>query len=282
MQRILLLLCILFLAGCNEQALYSQLSEQEVNEMIVVLQQAGISAQKSVLKEGEFAVTTQTADFNYAVSILSEHGYPKKKYQSLCDVFPEGGLVNSPLAERARLDCARSQELTQTLETIDGVVSARVHLAIPKKDPLSDIEKQASASIFIKHRRGIDLSSYEGKIKGLVVDGIEGLPYENVTIALFPTALRTQQKPLKQENTNTGEWLSPNLAILLMLPVFLFVLIGWFMLQPKKPKTNLPATIRPAPARPAPTSPAPGRPAQANPGSRNPGQHARQNVRRPI
>ncbi len=268
MKRILLPLCFLFLVGCNEQALYSQLSEQEVNEMIVLLQEAGISAQKISLKEGAFSVTTQPSDFGYAVTVLSENGYPKKEYQSLCDIFPSEGLVKSPLAERARLDCGRSQELTQTLETIDGVVSARVHLAIPKNDPLSDKKKLASASVFIKHRRGVDLSSFEGKIKGLVVNGIEDLPYENVTVAMFPTARRKQ--PLQQPaTTDTGTWISPEIAVLIMLPVFLFTLVSWFMLRPKKPKTNLPAaskTTRP------------------NPGNRKSGQPMgqKQNIRRPI
>ena len=62
---------------------------------------------------------------------------------------------------------------------------ARVHLALPERDPLSDKTRPASAAVFIKHRPGVDLSARVGQVKALVVSSLPDLPYDNVTVALF-------------------------------------------------------------------------------------------------
>jgi type III secretion protein J len=46
-------------------------------------------------------------------------------------VFKREGFVSSPLEERARLVHAMSQEIANTINNIDGVVTARVHLVVP-------------------------------------------------------------------------------------------------------------------------------------------------------
>jgi len=102
-------------------------------------------------------------------------------------VFKKEGFVSSPLEEQARLNHAMSQEIANTISSIDGVVMARVHLSMPEKDPLADKAPPASASVFIKYRAGSDLSGHVGNIKALVVNSIQGLSYDNVTVALFPS-----------------------------------------------------------------------------------------------
>lgn len=189
-----LALVLLLLTGCGEKVLYSDLSEQEANEMVALLYNAGISAEKQSMAEQRFAVLAPKQSFAGAVELLRSSGYPRNKFESLGDVFKKEGFVSSPLEERARLNYAQSQELAKTIESIDGVVLARVHLAVPKKDPLSDEIKPASASIFIKHRRSAKLAEKESQIKALIVNSIEGLPYENVTVALFSSVPVPNQK----------------------------------------------------------------------------------------
>ncbi len=185
-KTIVLALLLLLLSGCGKEVLYSDLSEQEANEIVALLDEAGILAEKQGMAEQRFAVLAPKPSFARAIELLHSNGYPRNKFESLGDVFKKEGFVSSPLEERARLNYAQSQELAKTLESIDGVIIARVHLAIPKKDPLSDEVQPASASIFIKHRRSVKLAEKESRIKALVVNSIEGLPYENVTVALFP------------------------------------------------------------------------------------------------
>jgi len=184
-RHIVIGILLLALSGCNEQVLYSKLSEQQVNEMVAVLQMAGLSAKKENLGKGLFAVTISSHHFANAVEHLYAYGYPREQFDSLGNVFKKEGFVSSPLEERARLVYAQSQEMGNTIARIDGVVMARVHLAVPEKNPLNDTIKPSSASVFIKHRREVDLSASVSQIKSLVVNGVEGLPYDNVTVALF-------------------------------------------------------------------------------------------------
>ncbi|MCG8009056.1 MAG: type III secretion inner membrane ring lipoprotein SctJ [Candidatus Thiodiazotropha lotti] len=176
---------LLFLSGCNDEALYSGLDEVEANEIIALLSNAGIISYKTRNSDEKYTVATNRNDFANAIDLLKTNGYPKNRFETLGEVFKKEGFVSSPLEERARLNYAQSQELSRTIESIDGVILARVHLAIPKENKLESEAKPSSASVFIKYRRGIDLSDRESQIKALLVNSISGLPYENVTVAMF-------------------------------------------------------------------------------------------------
>jgi len=71
------------------------------------------------------------------------------------------------------------------LRTIDGVVSARVHVVIPSNDPLSDKIRPSSAAVFIKHRPDVDLRLLAPAVKDLVAHSIEGLNADQVSLSLF-------------------------------------------------------------------------------------------------
>lgn len=185
MRRTLALVACALLLGCSEQELYTGLSQRQANEMTAVLRSAGIEADKEPREAGRYAVVAPRARFTAAVEVLHSHGLPREGYDTLGQVFKKEGFVSSPLEERARLQHALSQEIANTLSSIDGVVTARVHLSVPERDALSDKTPPASASVFIKHRQGIDLSGRVGQIKALVVNALPSLPYDNVTVALF-------------------------------------------------------------------------------------------------
>ena len=183
----------LLLGACSNQELYTQLSERQANEMVAVLRSAGIEADKTV-REGKFSVTTSRNDFSQAVRTLNAQGYPRDSFDSMGKVFKREGFVSSPLEERARLMHAMSQEISNTIANIDGVITARVHLVVPERNPLVDKLQPAAAAVFIKHRADRNLASQTSQIKALVVNSIEGLSYDNVTVALFPAEVMPGDK----------------------------------------------------------------------------------------
>lgn len=195
LRRCLAVSVLLLLTACSEQSLYSGLSEQEANEMVAELSIAGLTASKQKQKGNLFSVSTAPDEFASAVQLLKSRGLPRQRYDTLGEVFAKEGFVSSPLEERARLNHALSQEIASTLSSIDGVVLARVHLAVPPKNDLDDSTAPASASVFIKHRSGVDLTGSVSQIKALVVNGIENLPYENVTVALFESMGQKEALP---------------------------------------------------------------------------------------
>ncbi|MDV3457213.1 type III secretion inner membrane ring lipoprotein SctJ [Sphingomonas sp. HF-S4] len=185
MRPALIGLCLL-LAACGKAELYSKLTETQANEMIAVLQSAGISATKSEAGDKGWTLQTEKGDFSRAVEVLHSQGYPREEFASLGTVFKREGLVSSPTEEKARLVYGMSQELSHTISEIDGVVQARVHLVMPDDKPLSETGQPASASVFIKYRPGANLETQVGKVKALVVNSVQGLKYENVSVETFP------------------------------------------------------------------------------------------------
>lgn len=177
---------LLLLAACGRAELYSKLSEAQANEMIAVLQRAGIEAAKTDGGEAGWTLTAPSGDFGRAVEVLHAQGYPREEFATLGTVFKKEGFVSSPTEERARLVFGMSQELSHTISEIDGVVQARVHLVLPENQPLAQSAQPASASVFIKYRPGTNIDAQVGKVKSLVVNSVEGLKYENVSVATFP------------------------------------------------------------------------------------------------
>jgi type III secretion protein J len=179
-----LLALLLALAGCGREELYTQLDQQQANEMLALLLEHGVDAEKARADNNGWALRTARGDLARAMSVLKANGYPRASFQSLGDVFRAEGLVASPTEERARLLYGLSQELSRTLSSIDGVVIARVHLAIPERHVLSDKRGPASAAVFVKHRADSPVVHQVAAIKSLVVNSVEGLPADNVSVTL--------------------------------------------------------------------------------------------------
>ena len=219
----LVIAILLGLAACGQAELYSKLTETQANEMVAVLQNAGIRAEKKNAGEKGFAIATSQDDFARAVQLLRAQGFPRDEFASLGTVFKKEGFVSSPLEERARLVYGLSQELSNTVSQIDGVVQARVQLAMPEADPLSDKVKPSSASVFIKYRPGSSPEKQVGQIKSLMVNAVEGLTYENVTVAMFPA----QPLPLAVP-PSSAERITDN-AKLLLIPAAIVgaLFLGW-------------------------------------------------------
>jgi type III secretion protein J len=185
-RRLAPLLLLLMLAACGREQLYSKLSETQANEMVAILRKAGLEATKSRNGEEGWAVSAPAGDFPRAIEVLHAAGYPRDEFASLGTVFKKEGFVSSPTEERARLIFGLNQELSNTISQIDGVVQARVQVAMPEPDPLNNQPRPASASVFVKYQPGSEVERQVGQVKALVVNAVEGLRYENVTVAMFP------------------------------------------------------------------------------------------------
>lgn len=177
-----LALC-LALAACKVD-LYSGLTEREANEMLAALTSEHIPAEKEAAEGGVWQLKVEESRLPAALDVLRAQGLPHERYASIGDVFQKQGLVSTPSEERMRYIYAVSQELSQTLRNIDGVVAARVHVVIPANDPLSDKIKPSSAAVFIKYRPDVDLRLLAPTVKDMVAHSIEGLSHDQVSLSL--------------------------------------------------------------------------------------------------
>lgn len=171
------------LAACRVD-LYASLNEAEANQMLAVLTAEGIDADKERAGEAGWTVRVDEAQLPAALEILRSEGLPGERFASLGQVFQKQGLVATPTEERMRYIFALSQELSETLRNIDGVVTARVHVVIPASDPLSDKIRPSSAAVFIKHRPDTDLRLLVPTVKDMVAHSIEGVAHDSVSLTL--------------------------------------------------------------------------------------------------
>ena len=179
------LLLALLLVGCKVD-LYSGLSEREANEILAILVRADLDAERVVSKDGLNTVRVEKDGLATAVELLTARGYPKHRHATMADVFDGGGLIQSPTQERARYVFALGEELSRTISDIDGVVSARVHVVLPKSDPLRSSATPSSASVFIRHDEDAGVPELLAQIKMLVANSIDDLSYDKVAVVFVP------------------------------------------------------------------------------------------------
>jgi type III secretion protein J len=186
---VLLLAATLMLTGCIKNELQTGLSEQEAQDIIVLLKQNGLETQRALVARGKetpsWTVSVLGGNHNLVVAwrILQENGLPRQKVKGLDEVFSTGGLIPTASEEKAKLLVGLTGEITRTLNTIAGVVEARVHVVLPDNNPLMDRSQWSAptASVLIKHR-GKEPPLQEAEVKALVAKSVQGLTPEQVAV----------------------------------------------------------------------------------------------------
>ena len=188
---------ILTLAGCSTNVLHA-VDERAANEATAALERAGIGAEK-VADEASpgagaaapFTVRVATGDANRAIDLLHALGLPREHRRGFAETYGQPSLIPSPSEERARYLNATSGEIEKTLETIDGVLEARVHLVLEDADPLALDAKPrapARAAVLIKQRPGAPAVA-ERDIQRLVAGSVAGLDPEAVAVVVTAAAV---------------------------------------------------------------------------------------------
>lgn len=209
-----LALCMaLALTACKTD-LYTKQTEADANSMVSALLESGTPATKETPDGGKtWSVKVEQDDVVRALAVLRAQGLPQDKHVNLGDMFKKEGLISTPTEERVRFIHGVSQELSETLTQIDGVVTARVHIVLPNNDPLAPEAKPSSASVFVKYRPQANLTALTPAIKNMVARSVEGLSYANVSVTLVPGAMVAQAPPPE----STSVWVWVGLAVLVLL-----------------------------------------------------------------
>jgi len=193
----LLGLCLFFLTGCgSKRTIVNALDEREANEILVFLAGKGIDASKTVNLEAAgggggskvvlWDIQVDTDRATEAMALLNQAGLPRRRTQSLLNIFAGGGLVPSELQEKIRYQAGLAEQIASTIRKIDGILDAEVQISFPEEDPLNPGKKKGSitASVYVKHNGVLDdpNSLLIPKIKRLVAASVTGLDYDNVTV----------------------------------------------------------------------------------------------------
>lgn len=181
----------LLLLGCNVP-IAGGLDENDANHAVVALEKAGVAADKDrdPESEGRWRISVARDDASSAAGILSSESLPPAPSPGLLETLGQGSLVPSRAAEQAKYVAGIAGELERSLRSLDGVVSVRVHLAIPEKDALSPEESPApaSASVLIRHR-GPAPPIAINDIQRLVAGAVPILSAAQVSVVAAPVPL---------------------------------------------------------------------------------------------
>ncbi len=167
-----------YLGRPPQDILYSGLTRDDVSRIGAALKDAGI--------EFDVAADGETVMVNYgetarARMLLAEKGLPQSANSGyeLFDKVGSFGLTS--FMQNVTKTRALEGELARTIEGMDGIKSARVHLVLPDTSSLRSQQQAASASVVIRTDMPSDASPAQA-IRHLVAAAVPGLKVDNVTV----------------------------------------------------------------------------------------------------
>ncbi len=183
-----LLVSLSLITACNVPIAVG-LDETDANHAVVALEKSGVAADKErdPDSEGRWRVSVARDDASSAAVVLSAESLPPPASPGVLDTLGQGSIVPSRSAEQAKLVVGTSGELERSLRSLDGVISVRVHLAVPVTDSLAPEEAPVppSASVLLRHR-GATPPIAAGDVQRLVAGAVPGLAPSQVAVVTLP------------------------------------------------------------------------------------------------
>lgn len=225
----------LLVSGCSVD-LQHDLSEDDANEIYVLLQKRAIDAQK--VKEGEgkdarYVISVPKAQVANAAEALREYSLPRPKAVGLAIFGQTKGMIPTQVEERAMFMEAVGGEISNALNRIPGVLESRTLVNLPEVNDLTQPDKkpQPSASVLIKYMTDdgkVPVSIEE--VQAFVASSVAELKRENVKVLLTEAKFLTKRADDLQFVSVLGIRVHQDSALMfkLVLGVFplLFAVIG--------------------------------------------------------
>ena len=191
--RLLPLFLLLPLAACRD-TIQHRLDERQANELQTVLLERGLDARKVVEpgKKPTWSIEVPEPQSADAVRILAELGLPRLEPEAGCDVFGTGGLIRSPVEEQVCRQQVLERGLEKTLQALEGVLIARVHLVVPPPPRPGQAATPSKASVLLRVQPGqaSALRDTRDVLRALVAGGVEGLALDGVALMVDEVSSR--------------------------------------------------------------------------------------------
>ncbi|MEO6974239.1 MAG: flagellar basal-body MS-ring/collar protein FliF [Gallionella sp.] len=161
------------------RVLYSNLSDRDGGSIIESLQQMNIPYK---FADGGGALMVPSNQVHEARLKLASQGLPKGGNVGF-ELMDNQKFGITQFAEQVNYQRALEGELARTVESIDSVAAARVHLAIPKPSVFIKEQQKPSASVVIRLQGGRLLDSGQiSAIVHMISSSVPELSAKNVTV----------------------------------------------------------------------------------------------------
>jgi flagellar M-ring protein FliF len=170
---------VLWSQGQNYTVLYGQLSERESGQVMDALTAAGIEYKLNP----SGAVSVPETKVQEARIRLASQGLPQSDSMGIEMIQKDSALGTSSMMETARYQSVLETELARTIIKVQGVQSARVHLALPKPSVFLRDARKATASVMLQLYPGRRLEPGQvAAIVHLVASSVPELGASDVTL----------------------------------------------------------------------------------------------------
>jgi type III secretion protein J len=201
--RTALLAALALAAGACSTNILHGVDERAANDAARALERAGIGAEKVAEEAGgagasaRFTVRVARGEGARALDLLRALGLPREPRHGFSETYGQPSLIPTASEEHARYIDALAGEIERTLESVDGVVSARVHLVLEEADPLAVDGKPraaARAAVLLATRPGTTPLARED-IQRLVAGSVAGLDAQAVAVVVTAAPAAAVDEP---------------------------------------------------------------------------------------
>src|SRR5271168_1468474 len=170
---------VMWSQGQNYTVLYGQLSERESGQVMDALTAAGIDFKLNP----SGAVSVLESKVQEARIRLASQGLPQSDAMGIEMIQKDSAFGSSSMMESARYQSVLETELARTITKVQGVQSARVHLALPKPSVFLRDARKATASVMLQLYPGRRLDPGQvAAVVHLVASSVPELSASDVTL----------------------------------------------------------------------------------------------------
>ncbi len=159
--------------------LYQGLGPEEASKITEKISEKGIVYE---LRNGGSSIYAPEKQVYQLRLDMAREGLPSGQ-QSGYKIFDKEKIGISPFVQNVNLKRALQEELAKSIQMIDGVVFARVHIVSSEQTLFTPESGKTTASVALKLRPGYRISALNvAAITNLIAGSVEGLSPETVTV----------------------------------------------------------------------------------------------------
>lgn len=178
--------------------MYSDLSPDQAGKITEILEEKNIPYE---LSSGGTSIYAPSEKVSQLRLTMAKEGLPESDQKGY-SIFDNEKIGVSPFVQDINFKRAVEDELAKSIQMINGVTHARIHIVNTDKNTFSSQKSKETASVALKLKPGYTPSSSTiAAITHLVAGGVEGLEAGNVNV------MDSEGRMLSQ---NTGEGLASN------------------------------------------------------------------------
>ncbi len=160
--------------------IFSNLSPTSASSIEAALTNGGFNA---LISDDGTAVSVPRSDAGRARMVLAETGIPIDGDPGWELFDDSSGLAMNSFLQKINKARAMEGELARSIQTLNGIASARVHLVLPDREPFSRDTPSPRASIILRPAAGGVVSRKQAEaVRNLVASSVAGLDLSKVTV----------------------------------------------------------------------------------------------------